>query len=248
MNPLFFGTGVAPLYGVFHPPVRDAGRRTGVLLCPPLGQEYMRSHRALRQLAILLSREGFAVFRFDYRGSGDSAGDMESMTATTMAEDAAAALEELRDLAGVRKVIVVGLRAGVLPALALAGERAVASVVLWDPVTEGAAYVASLEDGGAGRERDTVWVMGFPYVRALRDSMRAFRVDGASAPKDVLAVTPAADATLLAFAAQSGEAVRIVETDEVSEWWKTDNEGSLIVPGKALRAIVEGLGAPAGAA
>src|SRR5215217_413896 len=78
MNPLYFGSSQKPLYGVYHPPKSQPGRpvrTTGVVLCYPLGQEYMRAHRAFRQLATLLTKSGFPVLRFDYYGTGDSGGD-----------------------------------------------------------------------------------------------------------------------------------------------------------------------------
>ena len=46
-----------------------------MVLCYPGGQEYIRSRRAFRQLAIRLSSAGFPVLRFDYHGCGDSSGD-----------------------------------------------------------------------------------------------------------------------------------------------------------------------------
>ena len=74
MNPFFFGSSERPLYGVHHPPRERGPRESGVVLCYPMGQEYMRSHRAFRQLANLLTRKGHHVFRFDYFATGDSSG------------------------------------------------------------------------------------------------------------------------------------------------------------------------------
>src|SRR5918992_3821916 len=112
MNPFFFGSSQQPLYGVYHPPKARVPRRIGVVLCYPLWQEYMRAHRAFRQLAILLAKAGFPVLRFDYFGTGDSGGDSESGDVAQWTADVCTAIDELKDTAGVRSVSLVGLRVG----------------------------------------------------------------------------------------------------------------------------------------
>ena len=54
------------LFGFFHPAV-GVSRATGVVLCPPVGADLVRAHRALRHLAERLARAGFDVLRFDFR-------------------------------------------------------------------------------------------------------------------------------------------------------------------------------------
>jgi alpha/beta superfamily hydrolase len=82
MTPLLFGSADAPLYGVHHAP-QAAPQRTGIVLCYPFGQEYMRAHRACRQLAMLLAKKGYHVLRFDYSGTGNSSGDVDSASLPT---------------------------------------------------------------------------------------------------------------------------------------------------------------------
>ena len=72
-RPLHFGPVGSPLFGCYHPP-DGAARRSGVVLCYPFGQEYVRAHRAFRLLANRLASVGFHVLRFDYHGCGDSSG------------------------------------------------------------------------------------------------------------------------------------------------------------------------------
>ena len=47
----------------------------GVVIVPPLGYEYWSSHRTLRTLAERLAQNGCLALRFDFDGTGDSAGD-----------------------------------------------------------------------------------------------------------------------------------------------------------------------------
>ena len=113
MNPFFFGDSDAPLYGVYHPPT-GSPRNEGVVLCASFGQEAMRSHRALRQLGLLLAKKGYHVLRFDYRGAGDSGLDMWDVDAQMWQQDVDTAIVELREMSGVDKISVVGLRVGAL--------------------------------------------------------------------------------------------------------------------------------------
>jgi alpha-beta hydrolase superfamily lysophospholipase len=70
--PTFFGPDAAPLFGVLHLPA-DQRIRAGVIICASLGKEGMDSVRFQRIMADDLAQAGFAVLRFDYLGTGDSA-------------------------------------------------------------------------------------------------------------------------------------------------------------------------------
>jgi pimeloyl-ACP methyl ester carboxylesterase len=141
----FFGSGERRLFANYHPPI-DAGRGDLVVVCPPLFAEYMRTHLALRELAITLAERGQHVLRFDYRGTGDSAGELSDVTTKDWVEDIALAIQEGRDLTGVDEVRLVGVRAGGLLAYSAARSLdTVRQLVLWDPVASGALYLESLQ-------------------------------------------------------------------------------------------------------
>ena len=76
-DPFYFGPPARPLFGCYHPPKGVNARDSVVVLCYPVWREYMRAHRSCRQTANRLSQMGYPVLRFDYSGSGDSAGDSE---------------------------------------------------------------------------------------------------------------------------------------------------------------------------
>lgn len=150
MNPFYFGSSQRPLFGIYHPP-KGTARNLGIVICPPMGQEYMRTHRALRQLALQLTRVGFHALRFDYSGTGDSAGENADASLVGWLDDVATATEELKDTAGVRAVSLAGIRLGATLGFLVGGVRSdVESVVLWDPVVRGAAYVNEILDLEAG--------------------------------------------------------------------------------------------------
>ena len=140
--PFYFGSERA-LFGLFH--ASGASARKAVLLCPPLGQDQIRCHRLYRQLAQALAAEGIAVLRFDYYGTGDSAGDSADVDWQRCMADTAVAAGELRTRAGVDRVFAFGARLGGSIALASAAQARFAGVVAWDPVLDGQAYVAQLD-------------------------------------------------------------------------------------------------------
>lgn len=88
-------------------------------------------------LASKLSEIGIASFRIDMRGSGDSDGSLENMTAFTELEDAIAAIEYLKhcDFIDENRISVLGLSYGGLIACALSAieNLKIRSLVLWNP-------------------------------------------------------------------------------------------------------------------
>lgn len=155
MTPLLFGDSASPLFGVLHEPLPGTERGHGVLLCPPIGQEHVRTHWALRQVATSLARAGHHVLRFDWFGVGDSSGNLADATVARWIEDARTAAQELRDAAGLRRIAVLGLRFGATLAALASGKIKPATLVLWDPVPSGAAHIAELSALHAGLLADT---------------------------------------------------------------------------------------------
>ncbi|MCS3779655.1 hypothetical protein [Tsukamurella ocularis] len=127
----YFGPADAPLYGALHLP-SSRRVRGAVLLVPPLAKEQYDALRGLRRLAATLAADGLAVLRFDYLGTGDSAGSAglpdaaEGWIASVRHADA-----YLRGL-GTGAPAVVALRAGT--AIAGAAGLAPPAAVLWDPI------------------------------------------------------------------------------------------------------------------
>jgi pimeloyl-ACP methyl ester carboxylesterase len=111
-----------------------------------MGAEAQQSHRLYRVLAEQLEQSGFTVLRFDYSGTGDSAGGPESTTISRWIEDIATAAAELARAAPGTRLVIVGLRIGAtLAALATARSAVRArQLVLWDPVIDGLAHLRQL--------------------------------------------------------------------------------------------------------
>ncbi|MBW4933393.1 alpha/beta fold hydrolase [Marinobacter sp. F4206] len=141
MEAFYFGPSESYLFGAFHPR-QGVGRNEAIVLCNPFGQEYLRAHKSIRRLAINLAELGYPVLRFDYRGTGDSAGDLDGVSADHWVSDIGHAIQELQDMAAVPKVALIGLRLGALLAAKAATEHnQVSRLVMWDPIVDGADYV-----------------------------------------------------------------------------------------------------------
>lgn len=183
--PLYFGPSDSALFGCYDPPAGAPARDRAVVLCQPVGQEYIRAHRSFVQLATRLARAGFPVLRFDYCGCGDSAGDVEDASLARWIEDVGRAIDEVRRRSGRSRVSLVGLRLGAaLAAHAACVRDDVASLVLWAPVFDGAAFLRELRQLQAellrfayvrpapGTERDAAAeVLGFRLPAHLREEL-----------------------------------------------------------------------------
>ena len=166
-SPFFFHTAAEPLFGIYHPPAASRSPEEGVVLCAPVGHEYQRTHWCLRLLADDLCRAGFHVLRFDYMGTGDSWGDFEQATVERWIDDIRVAVVELRDMSGVERVSLVGLRVGAALARAAAKDAEVRRIVEWEPV-RGEEFVEST--------RRT----GFRYSSTLVDGLTRLATDAGS--------------------------------------------------------------------
>lgn len=147
MEALFFGESDSQLYGVYHAPGSGDHTNRALLMCYPAGHEYLRIHRCYRQIASQLNDLGFHVLRFDYFGTGDSAGDHDDISAERWVSDTLAAMDELRSISGVRKIDVLGARfGGLIAANACAQDKQIRELLLWDPCLSGASFVAEMRD------------------------------------------------------------------------------------------------------
>jgi pimeloyl-ACP methyl ester carboxylesterase len=153
MEPFFFGESKQKLFGIYHMPKGAEDREVGFVLCHSLGQEYIRSHRALLQLASKLSDHGFHVLRFDLAGYGDSAITSYQQRMSIWQKNLGCAIEELMLGSGADQICLCGVRFGAtLAAMACHHKLDVTGLLLWDVVPTGQQYICEL------RHQHDVWL------------------------------------------------------------------------------------------
>lgn len=263
-RPCHFGRAQRRLFGMWHAPVAMMDTRPAVLLCNPFGQEALRAHRMLRVLADRLSRAGHAVLRFDYFGSGDSMGDDADADFDGWCDDVRTADLELRQRADAAGTVWIGMRLGATLALAAASmpPAHLRRLVLWDPILDGARYLAHLRrrhlatlehaydlppppSGPVGEVEDAI---GFALSKRFREQLARVRAGHPQLPHPSLRVaavcetTAEAHAELAAAAAREPGRVRLVAVDHGVDWTTDEAGDSALVPAAALQVLVQEAG------
>ena len=248
---VWFGPEARPLHGwVSRPP--DGRARGGAVLCPPMGEEGRAAHRTFRRLAAELAAEGIVALRFDYDGTGDSAGlqDDPDRVPRWLAS-IEAARQYLLDL-GAPAVAAVGMRLGAtLAASQAAASTPFASLVCWDPCRSGRTFLREGEAlYGFGESAPEVpddglrHTPGFQYDAETAGALRT--VDLARLPAD----RRVADRVLLLTRDDRpvlpGIAERLEQEGSGLETGAATGQGRLldvppelsVVPAEALRQVV----------
>lgn len=261
MTPFRFNGEAHALFGLLHAPEAALPGGTGILVCNPFGQEAVRSHRLFRVMAERLARQGHQVLRFDYHGTGDSAGDDGDGDLPSWQADILRAHDELIARSGCRRVVWMGARMGATLALLASRQapRPPDALLIWEPLLDGVAYLAELARSHEQALRITYSIlprdielrphdeaMGFALTPRLRAQMMAIdhsALAGAAVRQQVMVASQADHAI-----ADAPTGVRRLIFEHAFEW--TSEEAiysSPLVPPDALRMLVEQLGGLSGA-
>ena len=139
--PLFFPSGSEALYGAFYAPLGRDRKDSVLVFAHSLGIEHMVTQRMEVLGARAAAKAGFAVFRYDARAHGDSAGEAKDVTFTDLIDDACAAADYARQVSGAARIVWVGVRFGCLIAAeAMARRDDAVAFALWEPLHQGDEY------------------------------------------------------------------------------------------------------------
>jgi len=189
----WFGPEAASLLGFVHIP-EDGLARGAVVLCPPLGQEHIDSYRGVVLAAQQLCAAGVVAVRFDYEGTGDSAGAQLAPDAVERWIRSIVTAVQLARATGVQCVSLAGLRAGALLAAAAADRCGpLNSVALWDPVVNGRAYLrqqTTLYRMSVGADREQDGAVSIPAGVLAAETAKALGSLRLSAFASTLALQP----------------------------------------------------------
>jgi alpha-beta hydrolase superfamily lysophospholipase len=160
------------------------------VLCPPLGRDALKTYFSYRILAEQLAKRGVAALRFDYDGTGDSAGELTDPDRLDawLASTAAALLLARR--CGAERVVLVGTTiGGTIAAHAAAADGHVDGLVLWDAAISGWSYLrkhsalSSLKFGVPARRADgSIETPGLVFAEATVADLKRLRLDALTGP------------------------------------------------------------------
>ena len=251
--PFYFGVPDKRLFGCYHEPSLEKLRKCAVVVCQPMGHEYVNCHRALRQLAARLCHAGFPVLRFDYYGCGDSSGDAEACRIPQWVQDTSTAISEAKRRTGLAQICLVGLRLGGTLAMLAAEQHEPESMILWDPVVSGKNYLAALlhlqkemlrfrhKPKFRWRSTKVTEVLGFSLSPLLCAELERIQLSP-------IAWKPANNVLLIQTdqEAADGFMCHLRQTDarvesqclEAPQIWLPTEDGNLLVPGHVLQSLV----------
>lgn len=257
MTPFFFGPMERRLSGVYHPPAPTQRTAQQVLLCQPFGQEAVRVQLLHRLLADQLARQGIHVMRFDYHGTGESAGADDDATLTGWCDDILTAHEELSRRTRAHSTTWLGSRLGGTLAMMASsqGKGTPQRIVLWEPILDGTSYLKELGQAHAQHSFS-------PFIHAerpaaqVKDEVLGFAVSETWV-QQLQAVTaeqlnPTCAEACMHIASQEGPdtlglAKRLqargvawhhLNTQARIDWFQEEARGSAVAPPELLRLLV----------
>jgi alpha-beta hydrolase superfamily lysophospholipase len=129
-----------------HPADVQNPRNIGVVLCSPSGYEAICTHRTYRRFAEGAAALGFPALRFDYDGTGDSAGHgLDADRVGHWLRSINTAIDTLKAQAGVDRVCLFGLRVGAsLAAKAVSGRADVHAMIAFAPLVKVNSYLREI--------------------------------------------------------------------------------------------------------
>ncbi len=265
LTPLLFGPLSRQLFGLYHATETRRSTEIAVLICPPFGQEAIRSHRLFRVLAEQLARSGVPVLRFDYFGTGNSPGEDADGEFDGWRLDVCAAHEELRRRSDARRIVWLGARLGATLAVLAArgGSYDPVRLLLWDPIVSGPAYLKHMRERHIDalersyRTPDPTWrrqlarnpdafteeTLGFAIAPALLRQLRGLGIESLhlSSSYETVVLAPHEDAIVQRWCqaeAARRTPVRLSSLKHPLTWTTDAHPHNAMVPAVALQHLL----------
>lgn len=143
----FFQNKGKKLFGILHLPLNksDMQSKIGIVMCQPYLIEPLITQRLEIDIARSLAQKGFPVFRFHYRGCGDSEGEFKEATLSSQVSDTLQAIKVFTEQERLESIGLLGIRLGGTVALMAAEiEKQVNFLILCEPILEPKKYFLDL--------------------------------------------------------------------------------------------------------
>lgn len=173
-RPFFLDATPGTRYCLYHAADLNAECRGAFIYIHPFAEEMNKARRIAAQQARAFAAQGYAVLQIDLLGCGDSSGDFADARWEIWKTDLAAAQAWLHAETAV-PVSLWGVRLGALLALDFANEfqDEIHSLLLWQPVLRGEAYLTQFLRIQVATEMLAGQAPGDSGTRKLRDKLHA---------------------------------------------------------------------------
>ncbi|HDL18759.1 MAG TPA: alpha/beta fold hydrolase [Bacteroidetes bacterium] len=132
-KPVQFLSNGKQLVGMLHQPEKE--NKIVVVMCHGFTGDKTENKRLFVETARAFTKAGFAAFRFDLFGSGDSPGEFSETRISINLENIRDALQTVRKM-GFEQIVVLGISMGAASAILTLADKAVAGLILWSTVPD----------------------------------------------------------------------------------------------------------------
>ena len=247
-----FGDKEMPLVGYYHPPSSEANKMKSIVICHPIGHEYNRTYRCLRNLATELAKAGFNVLRFNYYAMGDSSGDTSDATIKQWLNDVELACKEIVDMSGEKNLSVIGFRFGAALALKTAEKIKFNKILLWEPVLDEKTYLTTLKtmhkdmlsDGNRFYQPDLestysdIELLGHPFSKNLQSEIDQLAVGFANLKRAKSVHLISSEHEKSNLTKENEGKVQLHSFEDLGRWDDIGNIENMLIANTAVSEIV----------
>lgn len=152
--PYFINLSEASIFAWLHSCDENDALDMITIVCPPIGHEYMSSHRSMRHLTDALAMKQGNTIRFDYTNTGDSSDHLSNsgeqkdgigFSIEKALRNVVELVDIIKDIHPAVQINAVGFGIGASILLLASKSVSFHSLVLWEPLIKGKRYARELK-------------------------------------------------------------------------------------------------------
>lgn len=165
-------SGKEKIFGIFFFP-KEVKNKIPIILTHGLADNL--NQYPLPQITRELIRNGFVVFRFDFRGCGSSGGNQEDYCISSQIEDLAKVIEFVKQKTGSKKVGIISKSISCVASFIVASKRNDVAFLIALGAPLNLEKYWKEEEIKIAREKGYIFYKGFKYGHKLAKEMKEFR-------------------------------------------------------------------------